>query len=111
MPMISEDSNVFTEIVMFTVEPEQQQKLVDAIVSEVERWVRHRSGFLSANYHLSLDGTRVVNYAQWTTQEAWQAFNQDPEIAVLAEKIRRVGVKPDGHSYKVQRVIEPLKTS
>jgi len=52
-----------------------------------------------------------VNYAQWTTQEAWQAFNQDPEIAVLAEKIRRVGVKPDGHSYKVQRVIEPLKTS
>ena len=46
MPMISEDSNVFTEIVMFTVEPEQQQKLVDAIVSEVERWVRHRSGFL-----------------------------------------------------------------
>lgn len=95
---------------MFTVKPEQQHELVDTIVSEVERWVRHRSGFVSSNFHLSQDGTRVVNYAQWTTQEAWQAFTQDPESAVLSDKIKRVGVKPDGHSYKVHRVIEASKT-
>jgi len=98
---------------VFTVEPEQQQKLVDAIVSEVERWVRHCPGFISANYHLSQDGTRVLNYAQWTTQEAWQAFTQDTEQAALSEKIRSIGmiVAPDAHSYQVQRVIEPPKTS
>ncbi len=52
MPTISENGNLFTEIVVFTVKPEQQQELVDAIISEVERWVRHRPGFVSSNFHL-----------------------------------------------------------
>ncbi len=51
MPIITEDSNLFTEIVMFTVAPEQQQELVNAIVSEVKRWVRHCPGFVSVNFH------------------------------------------------------------
>ncbi len=106
MPTISENSNFFIEVVVFTVEPELQQELVDAIVGEVERWVQHRPGFVSSNFHLSLDGTRVVNYAQWTTKEAWEGFTQDPESAVLSGKIKRIGVKPDGHSYKVYRAIE-----
>lgn len=112
MPSILENSEIFTEIIMFTVEPEQQQKLVDAIIDEVERWVRHRPGFVSANFHKSLDGTRIVNYAQWTTKEAWQAFTQDPEAAVLRQKIQSVGkeIAGDGHPYKVYRSIEPAKT-
>lgn len=112
MPSISETSEIFTEIIIFTVEPKQQQELVDAIVGEVERWVRHRPGFVSSNFHKSLDGTRVVNYAQWTTSDAWQAFTQDSESAVLRQKIESVGkeISGDGHSYEVYRSIEPPKT-
>lgn len=112
MPTISEDSDLFVEIVVFTVEPEKQQGLIETIVGEVDRWVRYLPGFVSATYHKSLDGTRVVNYAQWTTQEAWQGFTQNPETAVLREKIGRIGMKvaPESHSYKVQRVIEAPKT-
>ncbi len=107
MPAISESSTVFTEIVVFTVEPEQQQALIDAIVGEVERWVKHRPGFISATYHKSLDGTKVVNYAQWLSQADWKAFTEDSQSAVLGEKIKQVGVKgADAHSYQVQRVIE-----
>lgn len=106
MPTISE-SNVFTEIVVFTVEPEQQQQLIDAIVSEVDRWVKHRPGFISASYHKSLDGTKVVNYAQWQSQADWQAFTEDSQGATLGDKIKQVGVKAnEAHSYQVQRVIE-----
>ena len=112
MPNISENSEIFTEIIMFTVAPEQQQKLVDAIVGEVERWVRHRPGFVSSNFHKSLDGTKVVNYAQWTTKQAWQAFTQDPESSVLRQKIESVDkeISGDGHPYEVYRSIESPKT-
>lgn len=107
MPTISETSNVFTEIVVFTVGPEHQQQLIDAIVGEVERWVKHRPGFISATYHKSLDGTKVVNYAQWQSQADWQAFTEDPQGKFLGEKIKQVGIKAsEGHSYQVQRVIE-----
>ena len=107
MPTISEAGNLFTEIVVFTVEPEQQQALIDAIVGEVDRWVKHSPGFISASYHKSLDGTKVVNYAQWQSQGDWQAFTQNPQGKVLGEKIKQVGIKAsEASSYQVQRVIE-----
>ncbi len=111
MPSISENNEIFTVIIMFTVEPEQQQKLVDVIISEVERWVRYRPGLVSSHFHKSLDGTRIVNYAQWATEEAWQAFTQDTEATVLRQKIESVGkeISQDVHSYKVYRSIEPAK--
>ena len=109
MPTISEQNQVYTVLVVFTVAPEHQRALAEAIVPEVERWVRHCPGFISASFHLSTDGTRVVNYAQWTTKEAWQAFTRHPEQAVLGERIRSAGqgASADGHGYSVYRVLEP----
>lgn len=107
MPTISEASKLFTEIIEFTVEPEHQQPLIDAIGGEVERWVKHCPGFISATFHKSLDGTKVANYAQWKSQADWQAFTKDMQGNVLGEKIKQVGIKASkGHSYQVQRVIE-----
>lgn len=35
-------------------------------------------GLVSANFHRSLDGVRVINYGQWENQEAIQALTQRP---------------------------------
>ena len=40
--------------------------------------MQHQPGFVSANIHVSTDGTRVVNYAQWESAEAFQAMLADP---------------------------------
>ena len=40
--------------------------------------MRHRPGFVSAAIHVSLDGTRVVNCAQWSSREDFQAMLDDP---------------------------------
>ena len=70
MPVIRVGSSV-TQINVFTVEPDQQQPLIDylagaaKVASEVPGW-------LSASLHRSLDGTRVVNYAQSESLEAAQ---------------------------------------
>ena len=63
MPIIVPNTPIVTQINVFTVPPHGQQPLIDNLVraagvaSEVDGW-------LSASLHRSLDGTRVVNYAQ-----------------------------------------------
>jgi C-6 monooxygenase len=68
--------------------PEARDELLDLLVREVEDWVRHRPGFLSANYHTSLDGTRVLNYAQWVDEAAYRgSFRTDPGSGSLRDAI------------------------
>jgi hypothetical protein len=62
----------------FLVTGGNQQPLVDLLIEATEQVMRHRPGFLSANIHASLDGTRVVNYAQWRSREDFQAMLADP---------------------------------
>lgn len=62
MPIIRIENKLITQINVFTVSNEQQA-LIDylahaaKVASEVDGWI-------SASLHRSIDGTRVVNYAQ-----------------------------------------------
>lgn len=78
---IDPDQQVITLINVFTVDPDRQQELVDVLDHATEDVIRHQSGFVSANIHASLDGTRVVNYAQWRSAEDLQAMQADPDAA------------------------------
>lgn len=64
MAKIAED-DTFTQVVRFDVPADKQLALIEAIAGEVERWVRHRPGFISSSFHASFDEEHVVNYAQW----------------------------------------------
>ena len=41
-----------------------------------ERFWENRPGVVAAALHRSEDGMRLVNYAQWTSGEAWQQARQ-----------------------------------
>src|SRR5947209_3773468 len=71
MTNISPENKVYTLINVFTVDPDKQQQLADTLIETTERWVKSLPGFVSASIHKSLDGTRVVNYAQWENKEAF----------------------------------------
>ncbi|OIQ98512.1 tetracenomycin-F1 monooxygenase [mine drainage metagenome] len=62
----------------FTVEPERQQQLLELLTRATEESVRHARGFMSARLHRSLDGTKVTMYAQWRSNEDYQAMRRDP---------------------------------
>lgn len=72
MPLIRANSGVITQINVFTVPPDRQQALIDHL-SKAVACARQEPGWLSANLHRSLDGTRVVNYAQSESLAAAQA--------------------------------------
>ena len=79
MVTISEDDEVVTVIVLFETEPEEQQELIDVITAEVDRWISDLLGFIASTFHTSLDGTRVVNYAQWDSQADLEHFANHDE--------------------------------
>jgi quinol monooxygenase YgiN len=65
---------ICTMINTLTVKPENQQELMAYLKQMTEEDVVKLPGFISANFHLSEDGTRIVNYAQWRSIEDLQAM-------------------------------------
>ncbi|MFF3378945.1 antibiotic biosynthesis monooxygenase family protein [Streptomyces sp. NPDC002680] len=63
-------------VAMFDVDgPDRQELIVEAVADTVADPAGRRDpGLLSANFHVSRDGTRVLNYAEWTSDEAHRAF-------------------------------------
>jgi len=101
------EDDTFTQIVQFEVDRGQQEPLIAAVVAEVERWVRHRPGFLSSTFHASFDGQHVLKYAQWRTKADFDGFTKDPEGQRLSAAIHAVGPH-NGHAiaYRVVRAID-----
>ena len=78
MPVISKSQKFVTLINVFTVEPANQQKLLELLARATDVSVRHAPGFISASLHRGLDGTKVTMYAQWRSVEDYQAMRKDP---------------------------------
>src|SRR6201992_4239472 len=70
MSTITAHADYTTLINVFTVQPERARQLADLLTAATEQVMQHIDGFISANIHLSTDGTRVVNYAQGRGAEA-----------------------------------------
>ncbi|MGW2326585.1 antibiotic biosynthesis monooxygenase family protein [Streptomyces sp. NPDC001700] len=77
---ISVDSDVITMVNVFTVAPERQIELADALDRATSEVFLTVPGFVSANLHVSLDGNRVVNYAQWASEQQYKEAMQRPDV-------------------------------
>jgi quinol monooxygenase YgiN len=100
MTMIQPGQPLVTLINVFTVEPENQARLVDLLVEATEQVMRHIPGFVSANIHRGLDGRHVANYAQWGSREAFERMLGDPEARRHMEPIMRLATN-EGYLYEV----------
>ena len=82
MTTISKSSNTLTLINTFKVAPDKQQALIDLLDRATVNVMRKQPGFISANIHRSLDGTKVANYAQWRSKADLEAMQKNPEAGV-----------------------------
>ena len=106
MTTIRRDADCATLINVFTVEPESAAELATLLASATEDVMQHQPGFRSANIHLSTDRTRVVNYAQWDSAEAYQAMLSDPTAREHMATAAAMAVSFDPHLYTVESVHE-----
>jgi quinol monooxygenase YgiN len=106
MATITEDRDIVTLINVFTVAPEDQRRLVDVLVEATRAVMRNKQGFISANIHRSLDGTRVTNYAQWRSREAFEAMLGDREAGEHMGEAAGIAESFEPHLYEVSFVEE-----
>ena len=108
MPAIRTDET-YVELVTFeTDDADGQQRLLDALSAQVNDWVRRIPGFISANFHVSNDGRKLFNYAQWESRDAWELFGADDRRVRIREAVKAAGARHTrGQGYQVACVIEP----
>jgi quinol monooxygenase YgiN len=106
MTTITAHADHATLINVFTVEPERAEQLADLLAKATEEVMQYVDGFISANIHVSTDGTRVVNYAQWRDEAAMQAMLQDPSAREHMAPCAALAIGFDPHLYTVESVHE-----
>jgi quinol monooxygenase YgiN len=106
MATIRQNSDYATLINVFTVESDNAAELASLLTSATEEVMRHQPGFLSANIHVSSDGTRVVNYAQWQSAEHYQAMLSDDTAREHMASAAALAISFDPHLYTVESVHE-----
>ena len=106
MTTIEQNSGYATLINVFNVDPDRAAELAGLLHTATDDVMRHRPGFRSANIHLSTDGTRVVNYAQWDSAEAYRAMLEDPTTQQHMREAAALAISFDPHLYTVESVHE-----
>jgi len=76
---------------MSTVDHTDQQRLVHRWQHATEEVIRYLPGFISAAIYRSLDGTKVINYTQWESPEAFDAMRRNPDAAAHLRELAQVG--------------------
>jgi quinol monooxygenase YgiN len=106
MKQTPEKERTVTLINVFTVEPVNQQRLVDLLTRATEGSVNRAPGFISSTLYRSIDGTKVTMYAQWRSAEDYQAMRQDPRpLPVLEEALSIAKFEPG--MYEIVQTFRP----
>jgi quinol monooxygenase YgiN len=104
MTTIETNSEYATLINVFTVQPDRADELAALLTNVTEEVMQHQPGFRSANIHLSVDRTRVVNYAQWDSAEAYGAMLANPITQQHMSDAAALAISFDPHVYTVESV-------
>ena len=75
-PQIAEGEYI-VHFAEFSMQPENQPKMVE-LAQEHVKPAMEQPGLISATFHRSLDGTRVINYGQWQDKKAIEELVKQP---------------------------------
>ena len=101
MATIAIDQDVVTLVNVFTVSEERQRPLVDVLIEATKTMMSQLPGYVSANIHRSLDGTKVVNYAQWRRVGDFEAMLRDPAAQQHMRSASQLATSVEPHLYEV----------
>jgi len=104
MTLISTEAELVTLVTVYTVEPSNQQKLLDLLDEATVKIMQHLDGFVSANFHKGNDGTSVINYAQWRNPKAFEAMMVNPDAQRYSDEAARQATKVESYLCEVDSV-------
>ncbi|MGN5377149.1 antibiotic biosynthesis monooxygenase family protein [Streptomyces lasalocidi] len=83
---------VATLIYVFTVSPDRQAELIELLARATEETMKHQPGFICANFHASQDGERVINYAQWESEDHYRAMLANREARIRMDETATIAM-------------------
>jgi len=89
-PSIDPAARLTTLVNIFSVAPEDRDRLVALLKEGTQAWISKVPGFVSSSLHVSRDGRRVVIYGQWQSAEAIAAMRQHPEMPAYFERVKAI---------------------
>ena len=75
-PKIKEGEYI-THFAEFSLQPQNQPKMIELAKKHIKP-AMEQPGLISATFHRSLDGTRVINYGQWKDEKAIAQLTKQP---------------------------------
>ncbi|MCP2168470.1 antibiotic biosynthesis monooxygenase family protein [Goodfellowiella coeruleoviolacea] len=108
---ITVDADLVTLVNVFTVDPARQAELVNALDEATRRIFVAVPGFISANLHASLDGTRVINYAQWASERHHQEALRRADVREHLTEATAIAEKWDPTLVRVRSIHHPQRQS
>jgi len=87
---IRPNSDIVTLINIFTVEPSNQERLLQLLTEGTETMMSRQPGYISASFHKSKDARKVINYAQWKSIKDIEAFRTKREIGEYFKRVKEV---------------------
>jgi quinol monooxygenase YgiN len=106
MTTISTENKYLTLINVFTVDPSNQQKLIDLLTLATDGSVKNITGFISSSLHKSIDGTKVTMYAQWRSMEDYQNMRNNPTASPYLQQALEIATFDPG-MYEVVKTFLP----
>jgi heme-degrading monooxygenase HmoA len=103
---ISPGRDDYTVIIVMEVDPENQKTLVDSL-AQPDEWILTVPGYRSHSILRGIDGTFVLNYAQWESKKRYDTFHEMPEgerpadVRRARAQARSVLKSRDANSYHV----------
>jgi quinol monooxygenase YgiN len=78
---------VTTLINILTVEPENQQKLIELLRANTENVVTRLDGWISTSFIAAKNQRRVVIYSQWRDLSSVEAMRTNPDMVAYFPRI------------------------
>ena len=99
-------SDIITLVNVFTVEPDNQQKLIQLLKEGTEAFFSKQPGFISSSVHAGKEGGRAINYSQWRSAGDIDNFRKDPKFAPYVQRLAAIA-RPRRSCARSSRSIMP----
>jgi quinol monooxygenase YgiN len=83
-------SKIAVLISVFSVQPENEQKLIELFEEGTSSLFSKQPGYISSSIHRGNDSKRLVLYGQWESQQYIDAFRKKPEIGQYFQKVKEL---------------------
>ncbi|MBV7333850.1 antibiotic biosynthesis monooxygenase [Chloroflexi bacterium TSY] len=86
MVTITPENNLFTVLVHYRTEADEQQALIDLLIPTVDVFAR-QPGFVSLTMHRSEDSEEVLVYLQWRSRADSEACMNSPDVFQAGQEV------------------------